>query len=325
MNYSREVVRRARHRLDIAKADYDSQQESRLQEMYNALPRIREIDRLLQETMALAAQNAFLRGEESRDAFEAAKQANIALRKEREQLIGENFPADYLQDGPICPHCGGSGYIGSQMCQCLDALCRQELAKEISLLSRGAHAFSDFSLDYYSTAADPKYGVSPRVIMSRTLDICREYATNFSPDAGNLLFNGGTGLGKTMLSACIAKAVSEKGYSLCYYTAAKLFSVLEAHRFRPDEDNAAAVAQLYNCDLLIMDDLGTELAGNFVTSALYALLNSRILDGKPMVISTNLNISEIRERYSPQIASRLEGNFRLLPFVGEDIRVLKNK
>ena len=325
MMYSREVVRRARHRLDIAKADYDSQQEARLQEMYHTLPRIREIDRLLQETMATAARNAFLQGEDSKAAFEQAKQANLALRQERQQLIRDNFPPVYLQDGPVCPRCGGSGYIGAQMCLCLDALCKEELKKEVALLARDGQAFDEFSLDYYSTATDPKYGVSPRVIMSRTLDICREYAANFSPNAGNLLFNGGTGLGKTMLSACIARVVSEKGFTICYYSAAKLFSKLETHRFRPDEESADAVAQMYGCDLLIIDDLGTELPGNFVTSALYALVNERILEGKPMVISTNLNIGEIRDRYSPQIASRLEGNFRLLPFVGQDIRVLKNK
>ena len=161
--------------------------------------------------------------------------------------------------------------------------------------------------------------------MGKILDICRKYAANFSEESGNLLFNGGTGLGKTFLSACIAQAVAGKGFSVAYESAQNLFAKLERDRFHPDEESAAAVAHLARCDLLIVDDLGTELPGNFTTAALYHIVNERLLAGKPMIISTNLNIDEINARYSPQIASRLQGSFQLLPFVGEDIRVLKNK
>ena len=161
--------------------------------------------------------------------------------------------------------------------------------------------------------------------MGRILSICQKYAQDFTPTSGNLLFNGSTGLGKTMLSACIATEVAEKGYSVAYETAAHLFGKLEKDHFRPDEESAEAVRKLHTCDLLIIDDLGTELPGNFTVAALYTLLNDRLLAGKPMIISTNLNIDEVRARYSPQIASRLEGSFQLLPFVGNDIRVLKNK
>ena len=136
---------------------------------------------------------------------------------------------------------------------------------------------------------------------------------------------GGTGLGKTLLSACIACEVTEKGYSVAYESAPHLFSKLEKNRFHPDEESAMAVAKLEGCDLLIIDDLGTELPGQFVIASLYALVNDRLLSGKPTVISTNLNISEIKERYSPQIASRLQGHYQLLPFVGQDIRILKNR
>ena len=161
--------------------------------------------------------------------------------------------------------------------------------------------------------------------MARGYDICRNYAENFTPASGNLLFNGGTGLGKTFLSACIAREVAAKGYSVAYETASHLFSKLEKHRFHPDEETAQDVKRLNECDLLIIDDLGTELPGQFVTAALYALVNDRLLAGKPMVISTNLNIGEIRERYSPQIGSRLYGSFERIAFVGQDIRVLKNR
>ena len=325
MAYSADVVRRARARLAEMKADRESLQSSRLQEIYEKLPQVREIDKKLRSSMVLAVQASFLKGEDGTESLAQVRQGNLALQAERKELIAASFPVEYLDESPICPICGGTGYIGSTMCRCLLELCRQEQKKELSLLSCGEHSFEDFRLDYYDDRSDAKYGASPRAVMSRILDICRKYAANFTKNSGNLLFNGGTGLGKTMLSACVACAVAEKGYSVAYESAQHLFAKLEKDRFHPDEESAQAVKKLNDCDLLIVDDLGTELPGNFVTAALYSLLNDRLLAGKPMVISTNLNIEEIRQRYSPQIASRLEGSFQLLPFVGQDIRVLKNK
>ncbi len=324
MAYSHDVVRRAQALLERQKADYIAQQHLRLQEVYEQIPRVREIDRQLRSSMVQAAQAAFRKGD-AQNAMASVRQENLALQAERKELIAAQFPPVYLEDGPICPLCDGVGYIGTTMCRCLLSLCRQEQKKELSLLATEDQAFQNFRLDYYPDKHDAKYGASPRAIMTRIFDICRAYARNFSVDSGNLLFNGGTGLGKTFLSACIAREVAEKGYSVAYESAQRLFSKLEKNHFHPDEESAQAVDKLTACDLLILDDLGTELPGNFITASLYALVNDRLLAGKPMIISTNLNIDEISLRYSPQIASRLQGNFQLLPFVGEDIRILKNK
>ena len=325
MAYSNEIVRKARAELASRKADHESQTLARLHAAYAKIPRIQEIDILLRKSMAIAMQTAFQKGTDAREAMEAVKQANLALQEEKKQLIAANFAPGWLDETPICPKCGGSGYIGTFMCQCLRDLCRQEQEKEIALLADPGQHFGAFRLDYYSDRPDPKTGISPRAIMSRGFDICREYAQNFSPASGNLLFNGGTGLGKTFLSACIAREVAVQGYSVAYETASHLFSKLEKHRFHPDEETAQEMKRLNDCDLLIIDDLGTELPGQFVTAALYTLLNDRLLAGKPMVVSTNLNMAEVGQRYSPQIRSRLEGSFQLLPFVGQDIRVLKNR
>jgi DNA replication protein DnaC len=154
---------------------------------------------------------------------------------------------------------------------------------------------------------------------------CRSYAGIFTENSGNLLFIGGTGLGKTFLSACIARAVADRGYSVAYETASHLFSKLERAKFSADEEARKEVEKFSRCDLLIIDDLGTEMPGQFVTAALYSLVNDRLLEGKPMLISTNLNVDELSRRYSPQIASRLHGSFSRLTFVGEDIRVMKNR
>ncbi len=325
MAYSADIVRRARQALAGAKADRESLQQARLQQVYAAVPRVKEIDILLRKSMALAAQAAFLGGSDGVAAMEEVRQANLSLQAEKKALIEAAFPADFLDESPICPHCGGSGYMGTAMCSCLRELCRRELTKELSLLACGEQLFRDFHLEYYPDTVDPKFGVSPRAIMTRTLETCRKYAEEFTPASGNLLFNGGTGLGKTFLSACIAREVAQKGYSVAYDSAQHLFTKLEKDRFSPDETTRLETQKLQNWDLLILDDLGTELTGNFVIAALYSLVNDRLLAGKPMIISTNLTITEIQKRYSPQIASRLQGSFQMLPFAGQDIRVLKNK
>lgn len=323
MGYSAEVVRRARARLAEAREERESENRQHLAYAYEQVPRLRQIDIELRRTMATAAQAAFVSG--SHEVLEEAKQASLALQREREALAMEHFEEGFLDDSPICDRCDGLGYVGSTMCQCLQELCRQEQKKELTFLSGGKESFSQFRLDYYPDFVDPKIGISPRQLMERNFRTCRTYAATFSPNAGNLLFNGGTGLGKTFLSACIARTVADRGYSVVYETASRLFTNLERAKFSND-DMARQNAERYNtCDLLIVDDLGTEMPSQFVVAALYALLNDRLMERKPVVISTNLNIAELKQRYSPQIGSRLEGNFTLLPFLGEDIRVMKNK
>ncbi len=325
MAYDTQVLAQARQRLEHQRADKASQLRQRLQIAHTQVPRLRQIDSLLVKTMALAAQAALTPGQSGTDAMNRARQENLALQQERQALIEANFEPGFLDESPVCDKCGGSGYLGSTMCTCLEALCREEQRKRLSLLACGSASFEDFSLDYYPDTIDRKYGASPRTIMEHTLRSCRLYAQQFTKTSGSLLFVGGTGLGKTMLSACIASAAVEKGHSVCYESASRLFSKLEKNRFSPDEETRAQVRQFEDCDLLILDDLGTELPGSFVTAALYDLLNSRLLEGKPMIISTNLTVEEIAQRYSPQIASRLRGSFQSFPFVGQDIRVQKNR
>ena len=325
MPYSAQIVRRARQRLAEQKADRESQYQEHLHSAYRQVPRLREIDKALRASMALAAQAVFTQGTDAQEAMEQTKQAKLSLQQERSALVQASFPAGYLDERPICDSCGGSGYIGSAMCSCLRSLCREEQKRELALLTSGQEQFDTFRLDYYPVQVDSRYGASPRAIMERNFRLCRRYADTFVPGCGNLLFVGGTGLGKTFLSACIANAVADKGCSVAYESAPQLLSKLEKNRFDPDEESRAQVQLLSTCDLLIIDDLGTEMPGNFVTAALYSLINDRLLSHGCMIISTNLNISEIAQRYSPQIASRLQGSFKRLTFVGEDIRVLKNR
>ncbi|MBO7185191.1 MAG: ATP-binding protein [Oscillospiraceae bacterium] len=325
MAYSAEVVARARARLAQDREDRASENRRHLAHAYEVVPRLREIDIQLRATMAMAAQAAFAQGEDPQEILQQAQRKNLLLQQERAELAALHFEEGYLDDSPVCDRCGGNGYIGSTMCECLRELCSQEQKRELTLLSGGRESFGQFKLEYYPDAVDSRYGASSRMIMERNFRTCKNYALHFSKESGNLLFVGGTGLGKTFLSACIARAVADRGYSVAYETASRLFTKLEQARFNSSEETRREADKLMQCDLLIIDDLGTELPGQFVTAALYSLMNDRILAGKPMVISTNLNVDEAARRYSPQIASRLHGNFTRLTFVGEDIRVLKNR
>jgi DNA replication protein DnaC len=165
--------------------------------------------------------------------------------------------------------------------------------------------------------------------MRRVKAACEKYAENFPNVSSNLLFQGGTGLGKTYLSACIARVVANKGYSVCYDSAAAALETFERQRFSRDADTAEAAAaraeRMLSCDLMLLDDLGTEMVTSLSTSALYTLLNTRLVNGRRTVISTNLSDEELRRRYPQQICSRLEGEFLHLPFVGKDIRLMKTK
>ena len=324
MAYSTEVVRRARARLSQAKADRESENREHLQRAYNTVPRLAEIDKQLRVTMASAIGAVFSAGGDVQSAVNEAKEKNLTLQAERENLVNEYFEEGFLDDSPICDVCGGSGYIGSNMCECLRELCRQEQKKERTFLNVGRETFDQFRLDYYPDRIDPKLGVNIRAVMERTLQTCRRYAYSFSEKSGNLLFSGDTGLGKTFLSACIARTVADNGYSVVYESAGHLFSKLERAKFGGDEEARADTEKYTACDLLIIDDLGTEMGGQFVTSALYTLINDRLLGRKSTIISTNLDVESLSHRYSPQIVSRLRGDYTRVAFLGDDIRVKKN-
>ena len=324
MGYSAEVIQRARARLAEAKADRESENRQHLTLAYEQVPRLREIDRQLRMTMAMAAQAVFSQGGDVQAAMNAAKEKNLALQQERQALALTYFEEGYLDESPICDKCGGSGYMGSNMCECLAELCRQEQKKELTFLNVGRESFEQFRLDYYPDRIDPKWGVNIRTVMDKTYQTCRKYAFGFSEKSGNLLFSGDTGLGKTFLSACIARTVADRGYSVVYESAGHLFSKLERAKFSGDDQAREESRKYGEGDLLIVDDLGTEMPGQFVTAALYNLINDRLLSGKATIISTNLNTEDMTRRYSPQIASRLRGSFTRVAFLGDDIRVKKN-
>lgn len=179
----------------------------------------------------------------------------------------------------------------------------------------------------YSAENDRNYGISPRKHMEGILDTCKNFVNNFEKTDENLLFSGAPGLGKTFLSTCIAKELIKKGYSVIYETAYQTFSILEELKFKRTEDREKLkfkADKLYTCDLLILDDLGSEFSTQYTNAALFDILNSRLISGRKTVINTNLSVSEFEDRYSERVASRILGYFLVLRFIGNDIRLEKS-
>ena len=279
--------------------------------------------------MAKIIASGLRRGTDPRPAIEALREENLNLQQEKRLLLTRlGLPGDYLEEKPKCSRCNDTGFLGSEVCSCLRGYYAREQNKELSgLLDLGSQSFETFDFDYYSPLPDSELGISPRANMERVYDVCQDYAHEFSPKSGNLLLSGGTGLGKTFLSASIARVVSAGGHSVVYDTAGHIFSLFEAQKFgrETDEETDGAVSRALSCDLLILDDLGTELMTSFVQSAIYQIINTRLITGKKTVISTNLRPDEIGRRYGAPVLSRLQGEYQLLLFFGEDIRRQKRK
>ena len=329
MAYDGKLLRLAQQEFEKDKAAREAELQSRRERVFQRQPRLREIDGQLRSTMSRIITGALRRGTDPTAAVAALREENLSLQREKAALLQRmGLPMDCLDEVPACALCGDSGYRGGNVCRCLRKYYAREQQKELSrMLDLGNQSFDTFRLEWYPEQMMPGKPKTYRQHMEeKVLDTCKEFAMGFGKWLGNLLLFGPPGLGKTHLSAAIAREVSEKGYSVVYDTASHVFERFEAQKFgREDEDAAADVERILNCDLLILDDLGTEMTTAFVQSALYQIINTRLMEKKSTIISTNLRVNELAQRYSPQIASRLEGEYQLVPFVGEDIRIMKNR
>ena len=330
MSYDPNVLRRATDRLEEERRARADRLDRLRTQAYGRQPRLARLDRELQGTMSQLVAAALRKGEDPAAAIRSIREKNLDLQKERAVLLGAlGLPGDALDDKPSCPACKDTGWQGANMCACLKKLCAQEQIRELSkVLDLGEQSFDAFRMDYYGTTPWPGRGASPRENMELVYEVCLNYAQKFGRFYfKNLFLSGAPGLGKTFLSACIARTVSEAGHSVVYDTAANIFAQFEARKFQRDSDDGREARdetrRYLNCDLLILDDLGSELTTQFTQSALYELVNTRLVAGRHTVISSNLSMEEAARRYSPQIASRLEGEYHVLHFFGDDIRLLK--
>ena len=326
MAYDGRLLRLAQERYEADRSAREADLAEQREQLYARRPRLREIQDQLRRTASRVMAAALRRGEDPLPEIQRLREENLSLQAERQMLLAElGLPDNALEDTPLCPFCNDTGYRGGEMCRCLKTYYVEEQRKELSkLLDLGSQSFDTFDTAWYSDQRAPGKPKSAREHMEWVDDTCVEYAHNFGKKPANLLLFGRPGLGKTHLSAAIAREVSGKGFSVVYDTAGHIFERFEAQKFGRDEAERD-VERVLNCDLLILDDLGTEMVTTFVQSALYQIINGRLLEKKSTIVSTNLMPEAIAQRYSGQIASRIEGEYQLLPFVGEDIRVLKKK
>lgn len=329
MPYDGKLLARAREALEQQKQANQNEQQRRLKEVSARAPQLDTISFGLRRQMAELARLSLSHSADLSERLAALQRENLELQAQRlEFLRSLGLPENYLDEIISCSICRDSGMDGNQPCRCLKKYYNQALTAELgTLLRHGDESFERFDLTLYDETPLPGDSVSPRFAMEQILRQCRKFADNFPAVSSNLLFQGGNGLGKTYLSACIARVVAEKGYSVCYESASAALEAYETQKFTRDEEAAAAAAQrvrgMEDCDLMILDDLGTELITAVSMSALYTLINKRLIAGKKTIISTNLSDEELQRRYSAQICSRIRGEFLRLHFIGRDIRLMK--
>lgn len=294
-------------------------------EAYSKIPQLKEIDDTIS---ALGVQRAkgLLNGDGS--ALSSFKGDMKKLTKRKHDLLLENhFPEDYLELHYTCPDCRDTGYLGTQKCHCLKKAVIELLYAQSNLEGiLEQENFSTFSLEYYSANhIDPLTGRSSREAMLTALEACHEFTDTFSTDFQNILLYGDTGVGKTFLSHCIAKELIESSYSVIYFSASRLFDLLAKEAFSRNNNENDEDLQLHicDCDLLIIDDLGSELTNTFTTTQLFTVLNERILSRKSTIISTNLALEDIKSIYSERIFSRISSGYKMLRLTGDDIRIQK--
>ena len=332
MPYNGKILGRANARLADIREKNAAEQNRRLKSVYAAVPEIEQIDGELRAQVSTLLRLA-VSHDSGRDASIASlREENLSLQMKRAELLVEHgYPIDWLDDVFSCPRCKDTGRLeGGAMCSCLEALYNKELSAELSTLLRsGSESFESFDLSLYPGEYSDFYKCIPRSYMKKVLDYCRSYAASFPKVEGSLLLHGDSGLGKTFISACIAREVVQKGYSVFYDTAVSVFSAFEIQQFSRNtaEGDAAAekVRRMLDCDLMILDDLGTEVPTPMVQSALYTLINTRCTAGRPIIINTTVFPEDLSSRYGASVASRINGWFKAIVFVGDDIRaILKN-
>ncbi|MCR5089401.1 MAG: ATP-binding protein [Oscillospiraceae bacterium] len=329
MTYDKKLLARARAELEKDREKNRLLQQARSDEVARRIPELPKLEAAMRAQMSELVSLTLSRTPDLAAKLETLKHDNLTLQMRRAELLTEHgYPLDYLDEIVSCPVCRDSGMNGGTLCVCMKKRYNRELTRELAvLLQNGDECFQNFDLSLYSAFPDAVSGFSPRDIMKTVYAGCRKFADNFPNVSSNLLLRGGTGLGKTYLSACIARTVAEKGYSVCYDTAVSALETFERQKFSRAPETAEAadarVRQMLSCDLMILDDLGTEMTTPMSLSALYTLINTRLTSGLRTVISTNCSDEELEHRYTPQICSRIHGEFLELPFAGSDIRQLR--
>lgn len=297
--------------------------QERLDTAYTNIPQLKSINDQIASLSVEAARKKLADDDFS---YQRIKKSIDDLRNEKDSLLASHgYNENYFEPIYTCKDCKDTGYMNGEKCHCF----KQEIINVVysqsnikNIISR--ENFSTFSFEYYSDEEiNPTTGLSSLATAKRAVAECQNFIEHFDSKPKNLFFYGNTGVGKTFLSNCVAKELLEKGYSVIYFTAFQLFDILSKGIFDRDADAIAAHQNIFDCDLLIIDDLGTEFSNSFTTSQLFLCINERLLRQKSTIISTNLNLNQMIDMYSERTWSRISSNYSLIKLFGDDIRIQK--
>ncbi len=324
MSYDKNLYEQADHIIHQRRLRAENELSARAAEAERLIPEIAEIRSQLARTSIELSKLIIRKDKNLKKNFDKIKEQNLQGQQMIKKLLKSGgFPEDFLEQSYYCKICSDKGYINGERCQCFNKLLNQ-LA--VDALNSGANMpecdFEHFSLDYYNGKTDN--GIDCRRKMEENLNFCKDYAGSFSTNSPSLLMIGKTGLGKTHLSLSIAKQAAKQGYTAAYGSLLNYLREIEKEHFgRYDASGSDTMQTLIGADLLVLDDLGSEFRTPFYESALYNIINSRINNGLPTIISTNLSATELQNSYNDRIISRIFGVFKTLVFVGNDIRAIK--
>ena len=321
MAYNEKLLRTASEKIAKRRSDAEADAAKRHSRVVVKCPEIAQLEDKMRKS-ACGLVKVIGMGDRTVEYIDNLRKENLEAQAEiKKILVSMGYGENYFEPDYFCKKCSDSGFSEGKLCTCHIELLRQlsyeQLCKSSPLK---ISTFDEFSLDYY------KHDAEILELMSCNFEFCRNYAENFDMNSYSLLMTGETGLGKTHLSLAIAGEVINKGYGVIYGSVQNLFSTIEKEHFgRADEADGTTENMLLDCDLLILDDLGAEFTTNFTTATLNNIVNTRILESKPTIISTNLSVGKLDDRYSRRIASRIIGEYQILSFEGKDIRQQKSE
>ncbi|KAB3530202.1 DNA replication protein DnaC [Alkaliphilus pronyensis] len=318
-----EVINSILREYDNKRALAKKRKSQRLQEVYKKIPRIKEIDDAIGKSGIAIAKSIINQNDSPEELVSILKNKLDELKQEKAFLLTENnIPLQYLEEDYSCDNCKDTGFLDNgEKCSCF----KQQLINKAYSMSNlhdilQKENFHKFNINLFSDKTFEGQDLTPRENMMNILQVCEGFVINFNNrNEENLLFFGPTGLGKTFLANCIAKALLDRGKIVIYQTAFKIFEILEDIRFHNKQEKDK-YNMLFSADLLIIDDLGTEVTNTFTNSELFNIINSRLHSGKKTIISTNLTPKDFGLRYDDRIASRLFSKYTVLKFYGRDLR-----
>lgn len=325
-NFKSELHNEIMREYDIIRANNEAAQKNNKEQIYNHFPRIKEIDEALSKISLNACKSLLNTDARHIDIINKLQKDTESLVNEKNNILhNAGIPSNSMGEVYSCPLCKDRGSYNNKWCECYYEKLQKLMQKKSNINAGKMHSFDKFNISLYPDVADPEYGLSPRENAKNIYETALKYANFDDSISRQLLFYGSTGLGKTFTSDCIAKEFIKKGKDVYYTSAPRLFSVFEDYKFGRNTTVEAKriIDYISTVDLLIIDDLGTEFRTQYIDSILFDIINTRTNENQYMIISTNLNPSQLEATYSQRISSRILGNFEILLFLGNDLRLNK--